>query len=89
MRRFVWTRRAIEDTQAIKAFIERDSPHSAELVVTRIIAAVDQLPAFPESGRVVPEYREPTIRKIIRPPYPLQPIRISFLTLRFKPPMHP
>jgi plasmid stabilization system protein ParE len=69
MRRLVWTRRAIEDTQAIKAFIERDSPHSAELVVTRIITAVDQLPAFPEFGRVVPEYREPTIREIIRPPY--------------------
>ncbi len=50
MRRIVWTRRAIEDTQAIKAFIEQDSPRSAGLVVERIIAAVEHLPTFPEAG---------------------------------------
>jgi addiction module RelE/StbE family toxin len=69
MRRIVWTRRAIEDTQAIKTFIEQDSPHAAGLVVKRISAAVEQLPAFPESGRSVPEYQEPAVREIIRPPY--------------------
>ncbi|MEW6543205.1 MAG: type II toxin-antitoxin system RelE/ParE family toxin, partial [Nitrospirota bacterium] len=69
MRRIIWTRRAIEDTQAIKTFIERDSPYAADLVVKRIVAAVEQLPAFPESGRIVPEYQEPTLREIIRPPY--------------------
>ncbi len=85
MRRIVWTRRAIEDTQAIKTFIEQDSPHAAGLVVQRIIAAVEQLPVFPECGRIVPEYQEPTVREIIRPPYRivyrLRPEEIHIITI--------
>jgi plasmid stabilization system protein ParE len=85
MRRIVWTRRAIEDTQAIKAFIEQDSLHAAGLVVQRIIAAVEQLPVFPESGRIVPQYQEPTVREIIRPPYRivyrLRPEEIHIITI--------
>jgi toxin ParE1/3/4 len=69
MRRIVWTHRALEDTQTIKAFIAQDSPHFASLVIERIIAAVEQLSAFPESGRIVPEYQEPTVRELIRSPY--------------------
>ncbi|TKB71134.1 MAG: type II toxin-antitoxin system RelE/ParE family toxin [Nitrospira sp.] len=69
MRRIVWTRRAIEDTQAIKTFIAQDSPRSANLVVERLIAAIEHLPTFPESGRIVPEIQEPAVREIIRPPY--------------------
>jgi plasmid stabilization system protein ParE len=69
MRRIVWTRRAIEDTQAIKTFIAQDSPRSANLVVERRFAAIEHLPTFPESGRIVPELQEPAVREIIRPPY--------------------
>ena len=69
MKRIVWTRRAVEDAQAIKTFIQQDSPRSAGLVIERLIAAIDQLPSFPESGRIVPEYQDPTVREIIRPPY--------------------
>ncbi len=69
MKRIVWTRRAVEDALAIKAFIQQDSPSSAALVIERLLAAIDQLPSFPESGRMVPEYQDPTVREIIRPPY--------------------
>ena len=69
MNRIVWTRRAVEDAQAIKSFIAQDSPTSATLVVQRILDAIEHLPKFPESGRIVPEYNDPTLRELVRPPY--------------------
>jgi toxin ParE1/3/4 len=42
---------------------------SAELIVGRIIKAVERLEIFPESGRKVPERNEPEIREVIVTPY--------------------
>ncbi|CAI4030060.1 hypothetical protein DNFV4_00484 [Nitrospira tepida] len=61
----VWTRRAVADVQAIKQFIARDSPHAAQLVAERIVAAVERLAVFPQSGRIVPEMADPVIREVI------------------------
>ena len=60
----VWTRRAI-----IQRFIEKDSPHYAQLVRQQLIAAVERLLAFPQSGRVVPEVNNPAIREVIQGSY--------------------
>ena len=65
MTQLIWTRRAIEDVQSIKQFIAQDSPHYAELVTQRLIASVERLPALPQSGRVVPEINDPTVREVI------------------------
>jgi toxin ParE1/3/4 len=65
----VWTRRAIEDVQSIQWFIDKDSPHYAQLVRQQLIAAVERLPAFPQSGRVVPEVDNPAIREVIQGSY--------------------
>ncbi|MBH0179619.1 MAG: type II toxin-antitoxin system RelE/ParE family toxin [Nitrospira sp.] len=65
----VWTRRAIEDVQSIQRFIEKDSPHYAQLVGQQLIAAVERLPTFPQSGRVVPEFNNPAIREVIQGSY--------------------
>ena len=65
----VWTRRAIEDVQSIQRFIEQDSPHYARLVGQQLIAAVERLPTFPQSGRVVPEINNPAIREVINGSY--------------------
>ena len=69
MTQLIWTRRAIEDVQSIKQFIAQDSPHYAELVTQRLIAAVERLPALPRSGRVVPEINDATVREVIQGPY--------------------
>lgn len=42
------------------------SPHHAELVTQRLIASVERLPALPQSGRVVPEIDDPTVREVIQ-----------------------
>jgi toxin ParE1/3/4 len=65
----IWTRRAIEDVQSIHQFIAQDSPHYAQLVTQRLIAAVERLPALPQSGRIVPEINDPTVREVIQGSY--------------------
>ncbi|MDH4186802.1 MAG: type II toxin-antitoxin system RelE/ParE family toxin [Nitrospira sp.] len=65
----VWTRRAIEDVRSIQQFIAKDSPHYAQLVSQRLIDSVERLPAFPESGRVVPEVNDPAVREVIQGSY--------------------
>ena len=62
----VWTRRAITDVQSITQFIAQDSPHAAQLVAQRLIAAVDRLALFPQSGRIVPKVADPLLREVIQ-----------------------
>ena len=64
-----WSPESIRDVESIRTFIAQDSPAYAELVARRIIAAVDRLQIFPESGRIVPERQNPEIREIIMAPY--------------------
>ena len=53
----------------IRDYIARDSPRYAELVVRRLIAAIERLEVFPESGRIVPERSAEDLREIIVKPY--------------------
>ena len=64
----LWSPHAIRD-ESIRAFIAQDSPTYAEFVAKRLVAAVDRLQLFPESGRLVPERQDPTIREVIVSPY--------------------
>jgi toxin ParE1/3/4 len=52
-----WTPKARNDLQAAYEYIARDSPRLAGGFVLRVEAAVDRLAVFPESGRMVPEFR--------------------------------
>jgi toxin ParE1/3/4 len=65
----VWSPQAIQDVEAIRAFIAQDSPAYAELIARRLMAAVERLQWFPESGRIVPERQEPSIREVILSSY--------------------
>jgi len=61
----IWSPQSLRDLEGIRAYIAQDSLRYAELVVQRIVAAVDRLEAFPESGRVVPELDRPEIREVM------------------------
>ena len=69
MRVVSWTPRARDDLAGIRDFINQDSPHAAAVVVRRLIAAVDQVARFPDSGRAVPELGNPTVREVAIRPY--------------------
>jgi plasmid stabilization system protein ParE len=51
----VWSPEAIEDIEAIAAYIERDSPWYARAVVSKLVETAESIPEFPELGRIVAE----------------------------------
>ncbi len=65
MTQVLWAPQAIQDVEAIRAHVARDSTHYADLVVERIVAAVERLKDNPRSGRVVPELGDESIREVI------------------------
>jgi addiction module RelE/StbE family toxin len=64
-----WAPQAIEDVEAIRAYVARDSPSYADLLVERIVAAVTRLENHPLSGRVVPEVGDESLREVIHGSY--------------------
>lgn len=83
--RLIWSLQAIEDVEAIRTYVARDSEQYANLLVDRIIAAVDRLEGFPLSGRVVPEVGDESLREVIfrnyRIVYRLKPEIIEVVTV--------
>jgi plasmid stabilization system protein ParE len=67
--RLVWAPQAIQDVEAIRAHVARDSPRYASLLVERIVVALERLADHPRSGRVVPELGDESIRETIHGNY--------------------
>jgi len=65
----LWSPRSVADLEEIRAFIEVDSPAWADLTVRRLVAAVERLREFPDSGRMVPERQLPDLREIVSGKY--------------------
>lgn len=59
----VWSPEAIEDIEAIAAYIERDSLWYARAVAAKIVETAETIPEFPELGRVVPEVGDDSVRE--------------------------
>ncbi len=64
-----WSPRSVADLEEIRAFIEVDAPAWADLTVRRLVAAVERLQEFPDSGRMVPERQLPDLREIVSGKY--------------------
>lgn len=60
-----WTPQASDDLEAIAEFISVDSPHYASIFALDVLQAVERLELFPDSGRIVPELDEHSIREMI------------------------
>ncbi len=80
-----WTSQAADDLEAIADFIAHDSPHYASLFVIDVLASVERLETFPQSGRIVPEANDPVLREIIlgnyRIVYRVKPQVVEILTV--------
>ena len=85
MTRVIWTRQAVDDVEAIKTYVARDSDRYAGLLVERLVAAVGRLDLFPQSGRVVPEVGDESLREVIygnyRVVYRLQAESVEVVTV--------
>lgn len=62
-RALIWSPEAVEDIEAIAAYIERDSPWYARAVASKIVETAESIPDYPELGRSVPELDNPSIRE--------------------------
>ena len=61
----VWSDPAIEDLQAIRDYIARDSEHYASRFVIRLLETVDLLQNSPDLGQVVLELEHDDIRQVV------------------------
>lgn len=65
MTELIWSPRSVADVEEIRAYIEADAPAWADLTVRRLVAAVERLRQFPDSGRMVPERQSPELREVV------------------------
>ena len=63
--RIVWSRRAVQDLDALSAYIAADSPAYAGIVLKNIVNQTRILARFPHAGRKVPELDDENIREPI------------------------
>lgn len=67
--KIAFTKPALEDIEALVAFIARDNPHAAEQFGYALVDKADSLAEHPFLGRVVPEFKIESIREIVHRPY--------------------
>lgn len=83
--RVEWSDCARDDLDDLVRFISRDSALYARLFGKRIVLAARRLQHFPESGRMIPEVEDKTLREIIvqgyRVMYRLEPGRVLVLAV--------
>jgi toxin ParE1/3/4 len=60
-----WSLIALDNLQAITEYIERDSPLYAAAFAQRVFDATRSLSAFPNRGRIVPEYDDTSLRELL------------------------
>ncbi len=84
--RILWSPLSLDRVSEIAAYIAQDNPIAAESWINTVFKKVEELEAFPERGRIVPEIGNKTIRELIygnyRIIYRLEEKRISVLTIR-------
>lgn len=61
---------AFADLEAIRAwYIELGAPEVGDRLVREIVASIESLADHPDLGRIVPEFGQPFLRELIRPPF--------------------
>jgi len=63
--RIAWSRRAVQDLDAITDYIAADSPAYAAVVLKNIVNQTRILARFPRAGRKVPEFDDENVRELI------------------------
>jgi plasmid stabilization system protein ParE len=61
---------AVRDLEAIRdCYVGQSAAEVDDRLIREILASLDQLAEFPEGGRVVPEFDQPWLRELVRPPF--------------------
>lgn len=65
MAKIVWTNQSLKDLKLIHEYIKVDSSFYASRFLNVLVSRTNQLIEFPESGRIVPEKNDASIRDLI------------------------
>ncbi len=60
-----WAPRAAAHLEQICEYISQDSETYARIFAKRVLSIVEGIASFPKAGRVVPEYKDPSLRERI------------------------
>jgi plasmid stabilization system protein ParE len=61
---------ALTDLESIRTwYAEQDVPEVGERLIGEIVASIETLADHPDMGRIVPEFDQPFLRELIRPPF--------------------
>lgn len=61
---------ALADLESIRAwYAEQDVPEVGERLLGEIVTRIEALADHPDLGRIVPEFDQPFLRELIRPPF--------------------
>jgi addiction module RelE/StbE family toxin len=81
----IWLAPAADELDEIAAYIAKDSPRYAAIVVERILSAAQKLADFPGMGGIVPLWNDHDYRQIIiysyRLIYRVRTARVEILTV--------
>ena len=61
----IWSEGALLDLEHIRDYIAQDNPVYANMFVERLLKTTRHLPQFPQSGRQMPEAKDPNIREVL------------------------
>ena len=83
--RVVWSPAALDDAEAVIAYIARDSAQYASAVARKLRDAARGLRDFPLSGRTVPELRDERVREKLvysyRLIYRVEPAQVTIVAI--------
>lgn len=61
---------ALADLESIRTwYAEQNVPEAGERLIGEIVASTEALADHPDMGRIVPEFDQPFLRELIRPPF--------------------
>lgn len=61
---------ALSDLEQMRAwYAEQGVPEIGERLLREIITAIEALAEHPDLGRIVPEFEQPFLRELVRPPF--------------------
>ncbi len=84
-RKVIWSHEVASDMEAVADYIAKDSPSYAAAFIRKILDVGNSLNKHSERGRIVPEYKNPTIREVFvrdyRLIYQVQKSYVKILTL--------
>jgi toxin ParE1/3/4 len=84
--KIIWSPLAVDRVSEIAEYIAQDNPVAAESWINTVFKKIEELKAFPEGGRIVPETGNKAIRELIygnyRIIYRIEEKRLSVLTVR-------